>query len=451
MGNEFFVVGVSHHTADLEKRERLAVPAQALQDELALVKGEAGLREAVIVSTCNRVEYYAVSDDVRQSAPLVIGRLMDRGKVEDTAIIYRHTGGDAIRHLFRVSASLDSMVVGEPQILGQMKDAFRLSEQAGHVGSLTDRCFTRSFGVAKRVRTETRIAAGSVSVSSVACDLAQKIFGRLHGRKVLLVGAGEMGESAAKSLSASGTILRVLNRSPERAQALALQCGGESRSWDSLTSELTTADVVITSTGSTDFIVTRDLMRGVVKARRQRPLFFIDISVPRNVDPEVAKMGNVFLYDVDDLQQVAAVNLAARKGACDAAEVLVTDEVRAFERWRRSLVVKPTIVALREQVREVIHGELDRTRPRLGALEPPQEKLLSTMADAMVNKLLHGPIRELKEEAAQDENSALVDLVRRLFGLDEHGEAEPAGNGAAEQPAEVVNLEPETEKERESA
>ena len=339
-------------------------------------------------------------------------------------MLYAHRGVDAVRHAFRVASSLDSMVVGEPQILGQVKEAYDLAQQEGAVGTLLGRCFTRAFAVAKRVRSETGIAEGTVSVSSIAVSLARKIFGELGGRRVMLLGAGEMGEAAARSLAGSGARLAVLNRSPEKAERLAEECHGEAIPYEQLTAELVRSDIVITSTSSPKYVLTVDVMQGVTKARRMRPLFIIDIAVPRDVDPRVHDMGNVFLYDVDDLQQVAEENLRERKRSAEAAERIVEVEVAEFEAWRRSLELTPTIVALRKQFAEIVKAEIARTTPRLGELTPKQRKSLDKMASAMVNKLLHAPLTTLKKGAGQPEGGALIEATRQLFDLDEGEESE---------------------------
>jgi len=418
MTQDLFVVGTSHHVAPLDIREKLAVPPSRMNEELASVSKLAGCEELIVVSTCNRVEYYGIASDPSHAAELIKGKLQASLGKADASVLYHHWGTNAVRHLFRVSASLDSMVVGEPQILGQVKEAFRLAEQAKQVGSILHRSFTRSFTVAKRIRTETKIASGSVSISSVACELANKIFGRLEGRKTLLLGAGEMGEAAAKALSGTGTILRVLNRSPDKAERIAQQCGGESRPYDTLPDELASAEVVIVSTGSSDFVITKPLMKKVLRARRRRPIFLIDIAVPRNVDPSVGKMENVFLYDVDDLQQVAAINLAARRGAIDEAETAIEAEVQSFDEWRRAQRVKPTILALRNHIEEIIQSEIDRTEARMSNLPEEDRQRLRAMGKAIMNKLLHGPVQELKQAALDDESTGVVNIARRLFHLE---------------------------------
>jgi glutamyl-tRNA reductase len=415
-----FMVGLSHHTAPLEVRERLAVSHTQMPDVLKSLCQKSGLSEAMLVSTCNRVELYASADDAAMAVEAARAYLGELAPGTDLAPhLYEETGASAARHAFRVAASLDSLVVGEPQILGQVKDAFSLASDAGTVGALLGRCMSRAFAVAKRVRTETGIAAGAVSVSSIACDLAKSIFNDLTGRKVCLVGAGEMGEAAAKALAQHGTLLTVVNRNQERARSVAEACGGEAREFDQLQNELVHADVVITSTASPRYVITRELMLGVIKARRHRPLFLIDIAVPRDVDPRVENMDNVFLFDVDDLEKVAHQNLAARKREAEAAEKIVAEEVSAFEEWQRSLDLTPTLIGLRERVRGVILAELERTVPRLKSLSEADQRTLQLMCEAMANKILHKPLTELKKCRDEPHGSQLVAHVRRLFDLDQ--------------------------------
>jgi glutamyl-tRNA reductase len=413
---EIFVIGVSHRSSPVELRERLAVPPASLPDHVKSLAERAQLAEAVVISTCNRVEIYGVAADlggIRRAREALSTRLPAN---ELEAHLYERTGVDAIRHAFRVASSLDSMVVGEPQILGQFKEAYAAAAEAGVVGGLLDRCFEKAFAVAKRVRHETGIASGSVSVSSIATDLARKIFGDLDGKRVLLIGAGKMGESAAKHLRKQGARLFVLNRSRERALELANACGGEPRSLAELESELVAADVAIASTSSDRFVVTRELMKEVVRARKYRPLFLIDIAVPRNVDPRVQQMDNVFVYDVDDLQKVAQENLSARKREAEQAERIVEVETRSFEEWRRGLDLKPIIVGLRRHVREVLAAELERTIPKLSGDATRDRATFDRMLDAATSKLLHQPLMELKKAAELDDQQ-MIDTVQRLFPL----------------------------------
>ncbi|MEZ4335798.1 MAG: glutamyl-tRNA reductase [Sandaracinaceae bacterium] len=424
---DVFVIGVSHKTSPVELREKLAVDGNTVGETAVSLAKQANLREVVLLSTCNRVEIYAGEGDERAVARW----LEERAGGSVDGHVYVHRGPEAVQHAFRVAASLDSMVVGEPQILGQFKDAYAAAKQAGAIGTLLDRCFTKAFAVAKRVRSETKIAEGSVSVSSVASDLAQKIFEDLTHRRVLLIGAGEMGEQAAKHLRQAGASLYVVNRSYEKAERLAEETGGTARRIEMLGAELTEADVAIASTSSQRFVITPELMRGVIKARRHRPLFMIDIAVPRDVDPRVGEMDNVFLYDVDDLQQVAQENLGERQRAAANAETIILAEVEEFERWRASGELKPTIVGLRRRVRGVLAAELERTLPRLPGVSEQERKSLEKMLDAMTNKLVHRAISELKASAGTPDGPALVETTRRLFDLEETAATEEA---AAERP-----------------
>ncbi len=412
------VLGMSHRTSPVATRERLAASGDALLAELRALASDAAPEEALLLSTCNRVEVYIGANASRETLARVRRWLERRAGEPMDSYLYEHHGTEAVRHAFRVAASLDSMVVGEPQILGQVKEAYAAARACGALGSLLDRCFSQAFAVAKRVRTETEIAAGSVSVSSIAGDLAKKIFADLEGRRVLLIGAGEMGEQAAKHLRKSGASLYVVNRSRGKAESLAQEHGGHARSLEELAAELTLADVAIASTSSPRFVITPELMKGVIKARRHRPLFLIDIAVPRDVDPRVGNMDNVFLYDVDDLEKVAQENLSARQREADKAERIVTVEVESFEKWRRNGELTPTIVSLRNRVRSVLQAELDRTLPRLDGLGEADRQALERMLDAMTNKLLHRPISELKAGADGPDGKALVDTTRRLFDLD---------------------------------
>lgn len=425
MKREVIVIGVSHHTAPLELREQLAVGGTALSDSLAEFSNSNG-NEAVILSTCNRVEYYASTDDPAGAAAaareLLAARVGENERIHLDDALYTRSGEEAVRHVFRVASSLDSMVVGEPQILGQLKAAVDTAQTAGTVGTLLGRCMTRAFAVAKRVRNETTIAEGTVSISSIASALARKIFGELSGRRVLLLGAGEMGEAAAKSLANTGAILLVVNRSPQKAIDVAATCGGEVRGYEQLASELVKADVVITSTSSERFVLDEEMMRGVVGARRHRPLFLIDIAVPRDVDPRVGTMENVFLYDIDDLKQVADSNLALRRSAADDAERIVNIEVVEFETWRRSLDLTPTIVGLRDRFSEVVAAEIARTTMRLDGLSDRDRQVLERMSGAIVNKLLHTPLSALKSPG--EDGGSLIAATRRLFELDRADEVE---------------------------
>ncbi|TFH26746.1 MAG: glutamyl-tRNA reductase, partial [Myxococcales bacterium] len=318
--------------------------------------------------------------------------------------------------------------------------AFDAAKGAGTMGTLLGRCFTQAFATAKRVRNETGIAEGTVSISSIACELAKKIFGNLEGRRTLLLGAGEMGESAARSLRQTGTNLHVINRSEDRARALADSCGGRAVPFERLAAELADADVVIASTASPKFILTPELMKTVGRSRRHRPLFIIDIAVPRDVDPRVGKMDNVFVYDVDDLQQVADENLAQRTREAALAERIVEEELDAFLSWRRSLQLAPTIVALRKRFGQIAEEEVQRTLPRLEGLSESDRSLLEAMSRSMVNKLLHEPMTQLKAGAGEPDGPLLIDAVRRLFAISEEEPSKRDASTEDGQGAKVTQL-----------
>lgn len=441
MMRDFVVVGLSHRTAPVEVRERLAVAPTDLGRELREIAGDAGFEEALLISTCNRVELYATSNNPIQATQDAKETLSKRlAEVAADDVLYQERGIDVVRHVFRVASSLDSLVVGEPQILGQVKEAFDAANDAGTMGTLLGRCFTQAFATAKRVRNETGIAEGTVSVSSIACELAKKIFGNLEGRRTLLLGAGEMGESAARSLRQTGTNLHVINRSDDRARALAQACDGRAVPYERLATELADADVVVASTASPKFILTPKLMKGVARTRRHRPLFIIDIAVPRDVDPRVGNMDNVFVYDVDDLQQVAEENLAVRAREAAEAERIVEEEVESFLAWRRSLELAPTIVALRKRFGQVAEEELRRALPRLEGLSESDRAVLEAMSRSLVNKLLHQPMTELKAGAGEPDGAFLIDAVRRLFALanEQPAKKAPSTQGGAE--AKVAQL-----------
>ncbi len=432
---DFVVVGLSHRTAPVEVRERLAVAPERLEDELREIAATGSFDEALLVSTCNRVELYVTSANpakaVQSARHTLTSRLPDDTSAD---VLYVERGIAVVRHAFRVASSLDSLVVGEPQILGQVKEAYDAARGAGTAGTLLGRCFRQAFSTAKRVRNETRIAEGTVSVSSIAGELAKKIFGNLDGRRTLLLGAGEMGEAAARSLRQTGTQLHVINRSEERAEALAGSCGGRPVAYERLATELAEADVVIASTASTKFILTPDLMKGVVRSRRHRPLFIIDIAVPRDVDPRVGTMDNVFVYDVDDLQQVAEENLAVRAREAAQAERIIEEEVTSFSTWRRSLELAPTIVALRKRFGQVADEELRRALSRLENVNPSDRAVLEAMARSLVNKLLHQPMIQLKAGTGEPDGAQLIDAARRLFAItdDDAGATEISIEGGDE-------------------
>ncbi|MFO0676591.1 MAG: glutamyl-tRNA reductase [Polyangiaceae bacterium] len=418
------VCGLSHRTAPVDVREKLAGSDTPPEMVLVRLASREEIKEVVFVSTCNRVEIYA-SGRGNEHATLAavreeLANLANLPNVDSLQNhLYERSGSDAVRHIFRVASSLDSMVVGEPQILGQVKDAFEAATSAGTVGAFLGRCVTRAFSVAKRVRSETAIGSGQVSISSVAVDLAKRIFGELDDSTVLLVGAGDMAEAAARSLGNAARSLRVVNRSFERGAALAQTFGADVARWESLESELVHADIVVASTGAKNFVVTRDMAKRVMKARRGRSLFFVDIAVPRNVDPSIHSIDNVYVFNIDDLEEQVAEGMKMRHGEVDSAERIVQDELREFEAWSRGLSVQPTIVALRAKARAVMLGELERTLGgKLKHLGEVERAALQQMMDTAVNKLLHGPTTRLKT-GADAPGAELVRAVTELFDLPE--------------------------------
>ncbi len=416
---ELLVLGLSHKTAPVDVRERFAIDEASLSHTATRAR-DAGCAESFVLSTCNRVELYAAAED-----PSAIGEQLTDvlAAAGDAAALrrhsYRHHGADAVRHLFRVAASLDSMVVGEPQILGQLKSAYETCRGAGFTGPALNRTVTRAFAVAKRVRSQTGIGRNSVSISSVAVDLAKQIFGDLSKRVVALVGAGKMGELAARHLVQNGVAeLLVANRSFERAHDLAARLGGHPRELDELPRLLATADIVVTSTGARGFLVDRRMMKRAMKARKHRPVFLVDIAVPRNVDPRVNDLDNVYVYDVDDLTSVADENLAGRRREAEQAEDLVRGEADRFLRELAGDAVKPTILALRRKADAIKRGELERAHRYFGDLDDKQLKSVERLADGIVNKLLHDVLTSLKRSASDPGPIDLAEAARLLHQLD---------------------------------
>jgi glutamyl-tRNA reductase len=433
-----FVVGLSHRTAPVEVRERLSAGAEALPVVLSRLAGRRELAEAMFLSTCNRVEVVArASRDVGEAVRAVREELAAHGGAASAADLaphlYEKRDEEAVMHVFRVAASLDSMVLGEPQILGQVKDAYDAGVAAGTLKGPLGRCISRAFAVAKRVRSETAIGAGTVSISSVAVDLARHIFGDLTTHTVLLLGAGEMAEAAARSLGKGARALRICNRSFERAATLAGTMHASAVPWEELEHELVTADVVVASTGSRVPVVTTDMVKKAMRARRGRSLLFVDIAVPRNVEPGVHQIDNVYAFDIDDLQQEVARGMKARHAEVASAEAIVAEEVEQFLAWRRGLGVQPTVVAMRAKARAVLFTELEHTlQRRLKHLPEGDRAALTQMLESAANKLLHAPTTKLKARAADGDGAELASVVRFLFDLQEIAERSEAVEEAGE-------------------
>ena len=392
------LLGVNHNTAPIEIRERLAIPAGRLADATRSLVSAPGIREGLILSTCNRVELLTLQEEGSQPSPDLLRFFHEYFSVPAATIrphLYEFREREAVRHLFRVASSLDSMVVGEPQILGQVKESYSIAREVGAVSGSLDRLLQSALTVAKKVRSETQIGSSSVSIASVAVDLARKIFGSLAGKQVLLVGAGKMSELAVRHLIQHGaTDILIANRTQERAERIAAQFQGKTVTtevipFDTLHAQADRADIVITSTGATEQLFGQSHGQHFIQRRRGRPMFFIDIAVPRDVDPRMNKVEGCFVYDIDDLQQVAVANLADRSREANAAEQIISREVDSYEQRLRSLDAVPAIKALQQQAEDLRQAELLRSAKALATMTPAQQEAVDSLTRALTAKLLH--------------------------------------------------------------
>ena len=418
---KLLLTGVSHNTAPVEVRESLAFRAEDLSRALQDLRSRAGVNEALILSTCNRVEITVTTEDSIDPQTTVDLFLTDHKPVPADGIgphVYRYEGREAIHHLFRVAASLDSMVVGEPQILGQLKVAYTAAKDAGAVCGWLDGLLTRAFGVAKRVRSETGIGQMAVSVSYAAVELARKIFGSLAGRTVMIVGAGKMSELAARHLRRSGAShVFVTNRTHDRAMEMARLFQGTPVEYDRFHATLPEVDILIASSAAPHYILNKEEMQRVIAARRNKPAYLIDLAVPRNIDPSVNDVANVFLYDIDDLQEVVNANLRERMKEAERAETLVSEEVERMMARLKVVEITPTIVGLQEQLEQIRSAEIEKARRRYGPFTPQQEEALEAATRAIINKVAHGPISELRVQAAKPDGAHAVALIKKVFHL----------------------------------
>jgi glutamyl-tRNA reductase len=416
------LVGASHRTAPVELRERLDFGSRGLDAAVRALAGRQSAAEAVVVSTCNRSELYVVCDQPTVAVDDLIRFIAEFHQLPAEQIrphLYSHIDQDVARHLFRVSSGLDSMVVGEPQILGQIKQAYGVATTVQTAGPLLNKLFHWAFGVGKRVRTETALAEGAVSVSFAAVSLAKKIFGDLHGRRVLVVGAGEMGKLTAIHLKAQGVAsVVIMSRTLAHAQQLAEEVGGTVAAWESLPQTLLASDIVITGTGAATPILSKAQVIDAVPASRTRPLFLIDIAVPRDVDPRVAEIEQVFLYNIDDLQSIVRENLQKRGHEVTRAEQIVEEEVVRFGTWHRSRGAVPTIVALRQRFEAVRRAELERLEPKLSSLPPEARSRVEDVTRLIIEKLLLQPTEQLKRTDDNERVAQYTEALTRLFGLD---------------------------------
>jgi len=418
---KLLLTGVSHKTAPVEVRESLAFAEASLPAALQDLRARPGVSEAVILSTCNRVEIAVTTEDGVDPQATVDAFLADQKTLTPASInphLYRYEGREAIHHLFRVAASLDSMVVGEPQILGQLKAAYSLAKDNGAVCGWMEGLLTRAFSVAKRVRSETGIGQMAVSVSYAAVELARKIFGSLSGRTIMIVGAGKMSELAARHLRRSGaTHVFVTNRTHERAIEMAKLFQGTPVEYSRFLGTLPEVDILIASSGATEYILHKDEMQRVISARRNKPAFLIDIAVPRNIDPAINDLDNVFLYDIDDLQEVVNANLRERMKEADRAEELVSEEVERMMARLKMVEITPTIVGLQEQLEGIRAAEVEKVKRRYGPFTEQQEEALEAATRAIINKVAHGPISELRVQAAKPDGAHAVALIKKVFHL----------------------------------
>jgi glutamyl-tRNA reductase len=417
----FVVTGLSHKTAPIELREQLAFSEGRLPEALRAAASIGGVHEVMILSTCNRVEIVARAETDADPSPALAEFLAAFHRLPLGHIapyLYHLRQREALRHLFRVAASLDSMIVGETQILGQVKAAHATARATGTLRGLLDEAITRSFSVAKRVRTETGIAASAVSVSYAAVELARKIFGTLDNKCILLVGAGKMSELAARHLlNNGGAQIFVANRTPARAQELAEQLEGRAVPYEQFFDYAAQCDILLASTAAPHWILRKADAQRLLAERKNRPMFLIDISVPRNIDPEINKLDNLFLYDIDDLQQVVNANLKERLREAQRGELIAEQEVDKFVRRLKTLEVVPTIVDLQAQLEQIRQQEIARVQAQLGSLTPEQRATVDALTQGIVNKFLHSPITELKALAQNPDGIHLVETVRRIFNL----------------------------------
>ena len=420
------LAGINHRTAPVQLREKLAFRTEDFPAALLQAQSR-GAKEALILSTCNRVEITASLDDNIPAERLLEGLVFGREELSPELLrphIYLFEDAAAIRHLFRVASSLDSMIVGEPQILGQLKQAYGIARDGGAIGTVLEAVLSRAFNVAKRIRSETEIGQNAVSVSYAAVELAREIFGSLNKKRVLIIGAGKMSESAARHLLRAGiSEILITNRTKQRAEEMAQLFRGCVVPYEQFPQRLPDADIIISSSGAPGYVLTRDLVRTAIEARRNQPMFLIDIAVPRNVDPAVNDLEHAFLYDMDDLQRLSERNLQTRREIAEHAENIVAEEVARLQARLRERDVAPTIVSLQEQLEVLRRDVLDRYRPRMGALSSNQEDLLEALTRSIINKVAHGPISELRRQAASQKDIAdaregeLVSVVRRMFRL----------------------------------
>ncbi len=422
------IVGLNHKTAPVEIREKVSFSSASIHGAVSRLCKLPAVREGAILSTCNRVEILAVTKDIEHAERQIKRFVCDSNGVSIEAIdehLYIYDRKDAIRHLFRVASSIDSMVIGEPQILGQVKGAYAIAAECKTTGLILNRLFHKAFNVAKRVRTETQIGGSAVSISYAAVEMARKIFGEFEGKTAMLIGAGEMSELAAKHLMSNGVSkLFIANRTYERAVKMAKEYEATPIMFREFIHYMKDTDIVIASTGAPDYILKPDDVKELIKERKNRPVFFIDIAVPRNIDPKINDIENIYLFDIDDLQGVVEANLKERQKAVRYAEDIVSEELEAFSQWIETLEVVPTIKSLRKRFEEIKREEFEEAETSLKHLSEKDLKAVERMAGAIINKILHKPTVLLKKEGRKLEGDIYIEAVRKLFDLTEETEEE---------------------------
>jgi glutamyl-tRNA reductase len=427
MGARLFAVGLSHRTAPVELREAVDFSRAGAADALHALANRSISREMVVLSTCNRAEIYAVGE---ADTPDVLGRFFaEYHRVPLPRLsehLYVRQGPDAARHLFRVAAGLDSLVVGEPQILGQVKAAYAAASDNGFTAAVINRLFHTAFGVGKRVRSETGLAEGAVSVSYAALALARKIFGDLTGLHVLILGAGEMAKLTGLHMKTQNVRqITIASRTLRAAERLARQLDGRAAAWTQIPDSLAAADIVVTATGAVEPVLTRAAVQEIMRPRRQRPLFVIDIALPRDVEPSVGTLDQVFLYNLDDLQDIVKENLARRSGELERAEAIVAEETSRFTAWLQSRDIIPTVVALRGRFETIRRSELARLEPKLAGLSPDAKERVEEITRLVVEKLLLTPTEQLKTATDDQTVAAYADALTRLFKLESDDAHQP--------------------------
>ena len=442
------VIGISHHTAPLELRERLDFQTRGIGQTLRALAQRGSAHEAVVLSTCNRAEIYAACDDVAGARADLTRFVADFHGIDPSLLtphVYDATDLDAARHLFRVAAGLDSLVVGEPQILGQVKEAYTLSGDAQFVGPILNRLFHSSFAVGKRVRSETSLGSGAVSVSYAAVALAKKIFGALNGRTVVVIGAGEMGKLTALHMKSQGVShVTIVSRTMAHAARSAEAIGGANVApWDDLDTAIGASDIVLAATGAAAPILSKARVESIMRTRRNRPLFIIDIAMPRDVEGAAGELEQVFLYNIDDLQATIRENLARRESEVTQAERIVTEEVEKFGAWVQSRSAIPTLVALRQRFEDVRRAELNRLDFKLSALPPDARARVDEITHLIVEKLLLTPTEQLKALRDAETIGAYTEALTRLFAL-----ADPSADQRTDADPRPSRVEPFRPKER---